>query len=157
MERSAESVYRVDHKYKEGRRALDSRMNCIFCKIVKGDIPSFKLIETDTVFSFLDINPLSRGHALVIPKHHCEKFHQLPDAHMVDLLATAKKIAVAERLEDYNLLQNNGRIANQQVDHVHFHIINKPNAEEGLKIGWPSQPTNMDSLKEYHTMIKERL
>jgi diadenosine tetraphosphate (Ap4A) HIT family hydrolase len=53
---------------------------CIFCKIIRGEIPSFKLLETDKILAFLDINPLSRGHALLIPKTHGEKLHDVPDA-----------------------------------------------------------------------------
>ncbi|GAA6030440.1 hypothetical protein JCM8097_009109 [Rhodosporidiobolus ruineniae] len=133
--------------------------DCIFCKIIKGDIPSFKLVETDTVYSFLDIGPLSKGHALVIPKYHAAKLHDLPDEHMGDILAAAKKIAVAQGVEDYNILQNNGRIAHQVVDHVHFHMIPKPSDsdKEGLVIGWPTQKADMDELKKLQEEIKGKL
>ncbi|TFY52730.1 hypothetical protein EVG20_g10425, partial [Dentipellis fragilis] len=87
--------------------------SCIFCKIIKGDIPSFKLVETDLNFSFLDVGPLSKGHALVIPKHHAAKMHELPDEYLADALPIAKKIAIALGSENYNILQNNGRIAHQ--------------------------------------------
>ncbi|KAG2130763.1 HIT-like domain-containing protein [Suillus bovinus] len=108
---------------------------CIFCKIIKGEIPSFKLIETETSYSFLDIVPLSRGHALIIPKDHAAKLHELPDEYLADVMPIAKKIATAQGPENYyNILQNNSRITHQVVDHVHFHIIPKPDAsdEEGL-------------------------
>ncbi|EEB87769.1 hypothetical protein MPER_14748, partial [Moniliophthora perniciosa FA553] len=90
-----------------------------------------KLIETDLSFSFLDIGPLSKGHALVIPKYHAQKMHELPDEHLIDILPIAKKIALAQGSENYNILQNNGKLAHQFVDHVHFHVIPKPNEEEG--------------------------
>ncbi|PCH40496.1 HIT-like protein [Wolfiporia cocos MD-104 SS10] len=133
--------------------------SCVFCKIIKGEIPSFKLVETDLSYSFLDINPLAKGHALVIPKYHGEKLHDVPDEYLVDTLKVGKKIAVASGLENYNILQNNGRIAHQEVDHVHFHVIPKPAATdtEGLVIGWPQQKVEMDELKALHEELLAKL
>ncbi|ORX74644.1 HIT family protein 1 [Linderina pennispora] len=131
--------------------------DCLFCKIIKGEIPSVKLAETAHSFSFLDIGPLSEGHALVIPKYHAEKMHELPDEFLADAMPVAKKIATALGAENYNILQNNGRLAHQEVKHVHFHIIPKPNAEEGLGFGWPAKPANMDDIKALGEKLKERL
>ncbi|MCJ1274200.1 Adenosine 5'-monophosphoramidase [Puttea exsequens] len=131
--------------------------SCIFCKIIKGEIPSFKLFESERVFAFLDIQPLSLGHALVIPKHHGAKLADIPDEQLAEIMPVAKKIAVATGSKDYNILQNNGRIAHQIVDHVHFHVIPKPNQEEGLGITWPAQETNMDKLKEYFNEVKAKM
>ncbi|TFK85967.1 HIT-like protein [Polyporus arcularius HHB13444] len=139
--------------------AAKSLASCIFCKIIKGEIPSFKLVETDTILSFLDIGPLSKGHALIIPKYHAEKLHELPDEYLADVLPTAKKIALALNAENYNLLQNNGRIAHQEVDHVHFHVIPKPapGDNEGLVIGWPVQKLTMDELKKLQEELLTKL
>ncbi|KAF9013485.1 HIT-like protein [Cyathus striatus] len=139
--------------------AAKSLAACIFCKIIKGEIPSFKLVETELSFSFLDIGPLSKGHALIIPKHHAEKMHELPDEYLTDVLPIAKKIAVAQGLENYNILQNNGRIAHQEVPHVHFHVIPKPSesAEEGLVIGWPVQKLTKEELEQIYNDIKGKL
>ncbi|GAA5934594.1 adenosine 5'-monophosphoramidase [Sporobolomyces koalae] len=133
--------------------------SCIFCKIIQGKIPSFKLIDTELSYAFLDIGPISKGHALVIPKHHGAKLHDLPDEAMTDILKNLKKIAVAQGLDNYNILQNNGRIAHQVVDHVHFHLIPKPSDsdKEGLVIGWPTQEANMDELKVLAETIKGKL
>ncbi|KAK3346675.1 HIT-like domain-containing protein [Lasiosphaeria hispida] len=131
--------------------------SCIFCKIIKGDIPCFKLYESEKTLAFLDINPLSRGHALVIPKFHGEKLTDIPDDHLTELLPIAKKLALATGANEYNILQNNGRGAHQEVDHVHFHMIPKPNPEEGLGIGWPQQKTDMDKLKALYDEIKQKL
>ncbi|KAJ1981153.1 Adenosine 5'-monophosphoramidase [Dimargaris verticillata] len=131
--------------------------NCLFCKIVKGAIPSFKLIETELSYSFLDIGPLSKGHALVIPKHHAQKMHELPDEYLADALPVAKKLAVALGCENYNILQNNGRLAHQEVDHVHFHVIPKPNEKEGLSMSWPAKSADMDELKAYHQQLLNKL
>ncbi|KAK4938238.1 hypothetical protein LTR10_021311 [Elasticomyces elasticus] len=123
----------------------------------KGDIPCFKLFESDKVLAFLDIQPLSKGHALVIPKHHGVKITDIPDDALTELLPVVKKIAAVSGAENYNILQNNGRLAHQEVDHVHFHMIPKPNQTEGLGIGWPATPTDMDALKKLHADLKAKM
>ncbi|KAJ2845362.1 Adenosine 5'-monophosphoramidase [Coemansia brasiliensis] len=128
--------------------------DCIFCRIIKGEIPSVKLLETATTFSFLDIGPLSEGHALVIPKYHAEKMHQLPDEFLADAMPVAKKIAAALGAENYNILQNNGKLAHQEVGHVHFHVIPKPNEQDGLTIGWPAKKADTEKLKELASKLK---
>lgn len=138
---------------------------CIFCKIIKGEIPSFKLLETAHTYSFLDIQPTTRGHLLVIPKHHGAKLHNLPDESLADLLPVAKRLVVAlgldvdgaEAVPGYNILQNNGRIAHQEVDHVHFHVIPKPNETEGLVVGWPAVNADMGELKEFAGELQKKL
>ncbi|KAH9473448.1 hypothetical protein MJO29_000530 [Puccinia striiformis f. sp. tritici] len=133
--------------------------DCIFCKIIKGSIPCFKIFENSTTLAFFDINPISSGHALVIPKYHGPKLHQMPDFAIQDILPTAKKIAIELGLTDYNILQNNGRIAHQEVDHVHFHIIPKPSAtdSEGLVIGWPSKKADMETLGQKAKALQAKL
>lgn len=81
----------------------------------------------------------------------------LPDEHLADILPIAKKIANAIGCVDFNILQNNGRLAHQEVDHVHFHLIPKPNPEEGLGIRWPSQPTDHAKFTELAATIKAKL
>merc|ERR1711879_550582 len=130
---------------------------CIFCKIIKGEIPSMKIFESDKTFAFLDIGPLSKGHSLVIPKHHGAKLHDIPDDQLTELLTVTKKIAVAQGLSDYNILQNNGRIAHQLVDHVHFHLIPKPNKAEGLGIKWPNKDADKGELQKLLEEIKSKM
>ncbi|KAI0389019.1 HIT-like domain-containing protein [Xylariaceae sp. FL0594] len=137
---------------------MSSRMaNCIFCKIIKGEIPCFKLFESDKTLAFLDIGPLSKGHALVIPKFHGAKLTDIPDDHLSEILPVAKKLVKATGAADYNILQNNGRIAHQVVDHVHFHMIPKPNEQEGLGVGWPTQQADMDALKKFYEEVKSKM
>ncbi|KZP21279.1 HIT-like protein [Athelia psychrophila] len=122
---------------------------CIFCKIIKGEIPSFKVVETELSFAFLDISPLSEGHTLVVPKYHAAKLDEVPDQYLSDILPLSKKIALSTGYPDYNLLQNNGKNAFQHVPHVHFHIIPKPSLEDGMvfreedfvtrKVEWPKE------------------
>ncbi|KAI4245735.1 MAG: hypothetical protein L6R40_002263 [Gallowayella cf. fulva] len=138
---------------------------CIFCKIIKvnpkilkkGEIPSFKLFESERLLAFLDIQPLSLGHALVVPKHHGAKLTDIPDESLTEILSVAKKIAKAMDAENYNILQNNGRLAHQEVDHVHFHMIPKPNQTEGLGIEWPAQKTDMDKLRDFYNQVKAKM
>jgi len=131
--------------------------SCIFCKIIKGEIPCFKILETDKTLAFLDINPLSKGHALVIPKVHGEKLTDIPDDHLSEILPIVKKLVVATGAQEYNILQNNGRGAHQEVGHVHFHMIPKPNETEGLGIDWPQQKTDMEKLKALFEDIKSKV
>ncbi|KAI9822904.1 MAG: Adenosine 5'-monophosphoramidase [Thelocarpon impressellum] len=130
---------------------------CIFCKIIKGEIPSFKLFESDAVFAFLDIQPLSRGHALVIPKHHGALLTDIPDGALAEILPVVKKLAQATGAAEYNVLQNNGRLAHQVVDHVHFHLIPKPNAAEGLGIVWPATESDKDALRRLGDEIRAKM
>ncbi|KAF2835901.1 HIT-like protein [Patellaria atrata CBS 101060] len=132
-------------------------MACIFCRIIKGEIPSFKLFESEKTLAFLDIGPLSKGHSLIIPKHHGAKLTDIPDDQLLEVLAVTKKIATATGATDYNILQNNGRIAHQMVDHVHFHFIPKPNEEEGLQIGWPTKEADKGALATYLEELKAKM
>ncbi|KAL7932381.1 HIT-like domain-containing protein [Trichoderma chlorosporum] len=130
---------------------------CIFCRIIKGEIPSMKLFESDKTLAFLDIGPLSKGHALVIPKYHGAKLADIPDDQLSEILPTLKKLVTATGATDYNILQNNGTIAHQEVHHVHFHMIPKPNETEGLGISWPSAPADMEKLKALCEEIKAKM
>ncbi|KAF8877151.1 hit family protein 1 [Gymnopilus junonius] len=134
-----------------------SLASCLFCKIIKGEIPSYKLIETEKSFAFVDIMPLSKGHSLVIPKYHAEQIQELPDEYLADILPIAKKIALAQGASDYNILQNNGKLAHQVIPHVHFHVIPKPNEEEGLIIGWPAKQLDKDELPKIHEELKAKI
>jgi len=106
--------------------------HCLFCKIVRGSIPCHKLYETDLSLAFLDIAPVSEGHTQVIPKYHAVTIADLPDEYLRDIMPIAKKVALSTGVKDFNILQNNGKLAFQHVDHVHFHVIPKPNEEEGM-------------------------
>lgn len=114
----------------------------IFKKIISGEIPCHKLYEDELVFAFLDINPLSPGHALVIPKEAAETLDELSDESAAAIGRVLPRICRAVKkvtgTSAYNVLENNGGAAHQVVRHVHFHIIPKPDTERGLGIGWPA-------------------
>ena len=81
----------------------------------------------------------------------------IPDDSLLDILSVLKKIALATNTENYNILQNNGRLAHQEVDHVHFHFIPKPNEQEGLGVGWPAKKMDMDELKRLFEEVKAKM
>jgi len=102
-------------------------MDCIFCKIVDGEIPSSKIYEDDDVLAFLDIKPVNPGHTLVIPKKHFENIHDTPNDIFAKAMIAAKKIAgaIQEKLgaNGVNIGMNNGKAAGQIVFHAHIHIM----------------------------------
>src|SRR5258705_4955480 len=108
----------------------------VFSKILRGEIPAHKLYEDDKVLAFLDIAPLSPGHAVVIPKEPAVTLAQLSDDSAAALGRVLPRLCRAltalTGTADYNVLQNNGRMAHQAVDHVHLHIIPKPDDARGL-------------------------
>ena len=122
--------------------------NCVFCAIAAGEIPSFKVYEDDIVLAYLDINPFTKGHVLVIPKEHTEGLLDTPDATLAAVIARVKKVAahIKEALpcDGFNILQNNGEAAGQTVMHIHFHIVPRYGKEE---IGFTSHKGDMDELK----------
>ncbi len=101
--------------------------NCIFCKIANGEIPSYTLYEDDDFKVIMDINPASKGHAIVIPKNHYKNLFELDEAVASRALVVAKKVATelaAElKCDGFNLLQNNEEIAGQTIFHFHIHLI----------------------------------
>jgi histidine triad (HIT) family protein len=114
----------------------------VFGKILRGEIPCHKIYEDDKVFAFLDINPLSYGHTLVITKEPAETLDRLSDDSAAALGRVlprlCRAVVAATGVRDYNVLENNGHSAHQAIAHVHFHIIPKPSAAEGLGIEWPA-------------------
>lgn len=115
--------------------------DCIFCKIIKGEIPSSKVYEDKKVFAFLDINPINKGHVLVVPKNHSLDLSDMADEDIKNLFIAAKKIAnavmKATGAQGCNLGMNNRKAAGQLVMHSHLHII--PRFEgDGLK-HWPGK------------------
>ena len=133
---------------------------CIFCKIVAGAIPCYRLYEDEQVLSFLDVGPLSRGHALIIPKGHWSLLDQLPAEVAAACMRVAPKLSraimAATGASAWNVLQNNGKAAHQAVDHVHFHIIPRFD-ESGLDIGWPAGKLGEAEAKKLVETIGERM
>jgi histidine triad (HIT) family protein len=112
----------------------------VFSKILRGELPSHKIYEDALVLAFLDVNPLSHGHILVIPKEPAETLDQLSDDAAAAIGRVLPRLCRAMKkitgVQAFNVLENNGSGANQAVLHVHFHIIPKPDADQGLGIRW---------------------
>lgn len=137
-----------------------SAEDCVFCKIVAGEIPATKIYEDDVVLAFLDIGPISDGHTLVISKQHVEKLHECP-AELLGRVGShlgkiAQAVASAMDSEGYNVLCNNGRAAGQLVDHLHFHIIPR-NSGDGVFRRWPSYEYPEGKIDEIADKICENL
>lgn len=129
--------------------------NCVFCAIVAGEIPCFKIYEDDSVLAYLDINPISKGHTLVIPKVHFAGLLDTDEAVLADVIGKVKKIAahIKEKLgcDGFNIMQNNGESAGQSVKHVHFHIIPRWN---GDALAFESHAGDMEALNTLATQIR---
>lgn len=127
-----------------------SKDDCIFCKIVAGDIPCFKIYEDEHTLAFMDINPANRGHALAIPKAHSPDLYESPDQTLAVTLATARKVARAVRAtvnpDGLNLVQANGPGAAQSVFHLHVHVMPRY-TDDDLKLNWGMKPGDMDEIK----------
>ncbi|GMU23779.1 MAG: hypothetical histidine triad protein [Phycisphaerae bacterium] len=112
---------------------------CIFCRIVKGEIPSMRVFEDSEVLAFLDVGPLAEGHLLIIPKAHRERLESMTPDEVATvtrhLPRLARAVLKATGAAAYNVLQNNGSVAQQSVGHVHFHIIPRHEGD-GLGYRW---------------------
>lgn len=113
--------------------------NCIFCKINRGEIPSTTIYEDDDFKVILDINPASKGHAVILPKNHAADIFALQDEDAEKLFKTARKCAAAMKdvlhCDGINILQNNGEAAGQTVFHLHVHLIPRYQGDT-VNIAW---------------------
>lgn len=133
-------------------------MDCIFCKIIKGEIPSAKVFEDENFLAILDINPVSKGHVLILPKKHCENLFDMDDELLSKTLKVLKHIGNAMKkalgVEGINLIQNNGKDAGQIIFHSHFHLIPRK-AGDGIKIGMIHQKYADCELEQYAELIRK--
>ena len=139
---------------------MNTAPGCIFCRIVAGEIPSFKLLEDDRVLAFMDVNPANDGHCLVIPKAHAPNLFESPDESIAAAATAARRVADAVRrtLEPpgISLMQANGPAAGQSVHHLHFHVI--PRREnDGLPFNWRPRPGDMDAIGKLAVRIRANL
>ncbi|MCK6449550.1 MAG: HIT family protein [Alphaproteobacteria bacterium] len=136
---------------------MSTDANCVFCKIVAGTIPCFKLFEDDRTIAFMDINPGNDGHALAIPKAHHPDFYSMPPDLLGAVAATAQRVALAVRKtlepDGINLVQANGKGAEQSVFHFHLHVLPRRIGDE-LKMNWGHRPGDMARVKEIYEKVK---
>ncbi len=118
---------------------MNDKSDCVFCKIVAGEMPAKIVYESETALAFLDIGPVAQGHLLVIPKDHYSRLSDMPAEACAtlaaDLPGLARAVLTVTGASAFNLLQNNGRVAGQVVEHVHFHLIPRK-AGDGLGYRW---------------------
>ena len=127
--------------------------NCIFCRIVAGQITATKVFEDADVLAFMDIGPIIKGHTLVIPKQHFDPITATPEPVLAKLLAVVKKIATAQmsglKADGVNVVQTNGAAAGQVVPHIHFHVIPRYTTD-GHRWNWAAKkyddPAEMQQL-----------
>ena len=140
----------------------DSTQNphCVFCKIVRGEIPSARVLETAHVVVFLDINPLNPGHTLVVPRAHHADLTELPEeiaAHAGSLLpGLCRAVKAATGAEGLNVVINNGSVAGQTIDHCHWHIIPR-HTQDRIHWPWPHGKYNGDELSQMKSQIEREL
>ena len=133
----------------------------IFTKIIAGEIPCHKVYEDEKIIAFLDISPLSEGHTLIVPKEPAETLDALSDVSAAAignaLPRICRAVMKATGAQSYNVLQNNGRVAHQEVMHVHFHVIPKLEDGAGLGIGWKPQSPDQEALGDLASKIRKNL
>ena len=134
-------------------------MDCIFCKIVQGKIPCYKIYEDDDFLAFLDIQPIAKGHTLIIPKKHYNTFLETP----IEILSkmtpviheVGQALLKATSADGLNFGLNNGPAAGQIIMHTHFHIIPRFN-DDGLHT-WPSIECSEEEFEQITKNIKNNL
>lgn len=123
--------------------------DCIFCKIVKGEAPSWKVMENDAVYAFLDINPVSKYHTLVIPKKHYENIFDIGEEDMKEVALMLRKLSRIYQsqlgIENLQIVNSNGSEGQQDVFHIHFHIVPRK-LGDGQNIKWNTYPEWRDQF-----------
>ncbi len=133
-------------------------MDCIFCKIITGEIPSYKIYEDDHVLAFLDIAPVNYGHSLVVPKKHYANIEAIPEDELCQVIKAVKKVGQSLKAnlgcQGYNATVNNDPVAGQIIEHLHFHLI--PRTEgDGLSL-WPQGKYLNGEAEEVSKKLKVR-
>ncbi|MFI4948377.1 MAG: HIT family protein [Alphaproteobacteria bacterium] len=139
---------------------MEADAACIFCRIVKGEVPCFRLFEDDDTLAFMDINPVHDGHCLVIPKAHYPNVFEIAPEAMAAASHTAMRLArvVNEVLkpDGLNLIQSNGKGAAQSVPHFHLHVLPR-RLGDGLLVNWELKPGDMAHIAEIAERIRALL
>ena len=131
--------------------------DCLFCKIIDGEIPCSKVFENDKILAFLDINPVNKGHTLVIPKKHFETMIDMPEELAKDMVSVVQKMSASVKkatiADGFNIVMNNYRASGQEVPHAHFHII--PRFDEDDFPAWPHKKYKDKEMERYQEKIME--
>lgn len=132
---------------------------CIFCKIINGKIPSYKIYEDDDIFVMLDIRPTTKGHVLVLPKKHFEMLEVTDDEILEKMITVSKNIGKQIKSilksDGFNININNGKHAGQEIFHTHFHVVQRFEGD-GIKL-WPPSKEEKIKIEETYNQIKNNL
>ena len=130
---------------------------CLFCKIIRGEIPSKKVYEDENTIAFLDINPATEGHTLVVGKNHKNNIFDVDENELKQMIQTTKKVAqnIKDKLdpEGVNIVQNNGQKAGQMVSHIHFHVVPRYEDDQVI-IQFPREQAQENELDNVLKKIK---
>ena len=139
---------------------MDRDPDCIFCRIVAGEVPSFTFFEDEATLAFMDINPANEGHALVIPKEHAIDLYSVSEEALARTAVTARKVAaaVARTLhpDGLNLVQCNGPAAAQSVMHFHVHVLPRA-TDDGLSMNWGLKLGDIEAIGRLAERIRANL
>jgi len=134
--------------------------DCIFCKIVSGEVPSARVYEDDELLAFMDIAPIRPGHTLLIPKAHYERLTDLPESLAASigrvLPRLARAVVTAAHADGFNIHQTNGRCSGQVVPHVHFHIIPRHDGD-GYSFHWRAGSYGPGEMEAWRERIRAAL
>lgn len=135
-------------------------MECVFCRILRGEIPAQRVLEEERCVAILDVNPVAPGHALVLPREHVETWIELPDELAAHLALASRKVAravlAATGAQGFNLLSNNRRCSGQAIPHAHLHVIPRREAD-GVKFNWPDRPADPAALELQAERIRQAM
>lgn len=135
--------------------------DCIFCKIINGEIPSSKVYEDDNVLAFLDISQTTKGHTLVIPKTHVRNLLEMTDTTASTLFSRVPNIARALQkatgASGMNIINNNEEIAGQTVFHAHIHLVPRYGVDDGIKIEYTTHEPDFDALAQLANQIAQEV
>ena len=133
---------------------------CVFCRILGGELPAQRVHEDARAVAILDINPVAPGHVLVLPREHHETWTDLPPDLAAHLALTAQTVArgvmKAFGAQGFNLLMNNHRCSGQAIPHAHFHVIPR-RSDDGVKYSWPTKPAGADDLARSAERLRQSL
>ena len=139
---------------------MDRDPDCIFCRIVAGEVPSFTFFEDEATLAFMDINPANEGHALVIPKEHASDLYSVSEEALARTVVTARKVAaaVARTLhpDGLNLVQCNGPAAAQSVMHFHVHVLPRA-TDDGLSMNWGLKLGDIEAIGRLAERVRANL
>ena len=135
-----------------------SKEDCIFCKIVKKEIPAKVFLENKENLAFLDIFPINKGHTVVITKRHYNNIEDIPEEQLSSLFKTVKEAAALIHnkleIEGYNILQNNFKAAGQEINHIHVHIIPRNTEDDKFKMKIPRNQAAEEELSDILKLLK---